>query len=138
MRLQAKAILSDDSDKKQDLEVKADSKSSVNVDISAKSSNKSKVKLPRPAWSLTESAAGELEDELELEDPDDLIEFAKGLDFEKYIDDLEVQTMIDRVKKRIAELERDSTVENQRVADAEIRQAMKSVLESKVLLADLV
>lgn len=35
----------------------------------------------------------------------ELLEFTQGLDFGKYIRDVEVQTMIDQVKKRIAEIE---------------------------------
>lgn len=41
----------------------------------------------------------------EDEEVDDLLSFAKELDFDKYIDDLEVHAMMEQVRKRIAQLE---------------------------------
>jgi hypothetical protein len=88
------------------------------------------VKMPRPAWALSKDAADEkLEERLHDED-EELLEFAKGLDFDKYIDDLEVQTMIDRVQQRVSELEREVTDEKQREAEHGLRQEMK--LQAKV------
>jgi hypothetical protein len=43
--------------------------------------------------------------EAEEQEMDDLLEFAKELDFEKYMGDMEVQAMMERVRKRIQELE---------------------------------
>eukprot|EP00283_Hemiselmis_rufescens_P006869 CAMPEP_0173419114 /NCGR_PEP_ID=MMETSP1357-20121228/1073_1 /TAXON_ID=77926 /ORGANISM="Hemiselmis rufescens, Strain PCC563" /LENGTH=262 /DNA_ID=CAMNT_0014381703 /DNA_START=50 /DNA_END=835 /DNA_ORIENTATION=- len=54
----------------------------------------------KPAWALTEEG---LEDR-ELEEADDLVNFASGLDFDKYIEDYEVRNAIAAVKDRIAEL----------------------------------
>lgn len=42
----------------------------------------------------------------------ELLEFTQGLDFSKYIKDAEVQSMIDQVKRRIAEIERQSESED--------------------------
>lgn len=56
-------------------------------------------------WALTEAAAGEASAEAEDAEMDELLDFARGLDFEKYMGDVEVQTMINQVKRRIEELE---------------------------------
>mmetsp|Transcript_16583 Transcript_16583/g.24951 ORF Transcript_16583/g.24951 Transcript_16583/m.24951 type:complete len:370 (+) Transcript_16583:51-1160(+) len=93
--------------------------------------SKPKTKIPRPAWALTEDAAESALDEKEMEDEDELISFAKGLDFDKYIDDLEVHTMMERVKNRIAQLEREAESEKQREDEAEERAALRMMLEAK-------
>ena len=84
----------------------------------------------RPAWALTEDKAKEAAEKQEEDDTAELLEFAQNLDFDKvgspaplptlsalrltppppprppqYIDDMEVQAMIDQVKTRINELE---------------------------------
>lgn len=59
----------------------------------------------RPAWALTEDKAMAAADKQEEDDTAELLEFAQNLDFDKYIDDMEVQAMIDQVKTRINELE---------------------------------
>lgn len=66
------------------------------------------------------------------EDEDELIAFAKGLDFDKYIDDLEVHTMMERVKARIAQLEHETTEEERRDIEAEERAVMRMQMEAKV------
>ena len=89
------------------------------------------VKMTRPAWALSKDAADEKSEEKISEEDAELIEFAKGLDFDRYIDDLEVQTMMEKVQKRITELERDVVDERQREAEHDSRrQDMK--LQSKV------
>jgi hypothetical protein len=57
--------------------------------------------LTRYACALPQLAAQAKEDE-EL---DDLLSFAKELNFDKYIDDLEVHAMMEQVRKRIKQLE---------------------------------
>merc|ERR1712046_427535 len=59
----------------------------------------------RPMWSVTEDQAKLMTEQKDEDDLGELLEFAKNLDYEKYIDDMEVQTMIDQVKQRIDELE---------------------------------
>ena len=66
-----------------------------------------------------------------FEDEDDLLNFASGLDFEKYIDDLEVHTMMERVKKRINELEREVSEEQKREMEMESRGPIRIKLEAK-------
>eukprot|EP01038_Epipyxis_sp_PR26KG_P012691 gene12691-17016_t len=91
-------------------------------------SKKAQSKSSKPAWALTENAAASAEEEYELDEVDDLIEFAKGLDFDKYIDDVEVQAMMERLRKRIVELEKEVTLEDQKEADNEARIARKALL----------
>lgn len=67
-----------------------------------------------------------------MEDEDELISFAKNLDFDKYIDDLEVHTMMERVKARIAQLERETTADEMREIEAEERAIMRMAMEAKV------
>lgn len=90
-----------------------------------------KAKTNKPAWALTEDKAESATDEKMFEDEDDLLNFASGLDFEKYIDDLEVHTMMERVKKRITELEREVSEEQKREADSEARGPLRLKLEAK-------
>lgn len=71
----------------------------------------------RPAWALTEDKAKEAAEKQEEDDTAELLEFAQNLDFDKYIDDMEVQAMIDQVKTRINELEvmKDEDLEDEEV-----------------------
>lgn len=64
-----------------------------------------KASARRPAWALTEGAAAAAAEEQEAAEVADLLAFTKDLDFDKYIHDMELQTMIDQVMKRIRELE---------------------------------
>lgn len=66
---------------------------------------KSKRASSKPAWALTEKKAVEVEDRQEEDEVEKLLNFTRNLDFEKYIQDAEVQSMIDQVKKRILSLE---------------------------------
>jgi hypothetical protein len=100
-------------------DAKADSKSSV---------ARPKAKMPRPAWALTEDETAAVAEDKELEDEDDLISFANGLDFDRFIDDLEVQTMMEKVKQRIAQLEHESVVEKQRDDEIEERAALRMAM----------
>lgn len=54
----------------------------------------------KPAWAMTETQVEEME-EAEL---NDLLEFAEKLDYEKYIDDLEVRQAVVAVQTRINEI----------------------------------
>ena len=71
------------------------------------------------------------EEEKEMDDEDELMQFAKGLDFDKYIDDLEIKTMMERVQQRIKELERASEDDRQRDAEAEQRAITRAIMEAK-------
>ncbi|CAM9261673.1 unnamed protein product [Chrysoparadoxa australica] len=59
----------------------------------------------RPMWSMTEDKAEALIEAKEEEELEELLAFTKNLDFDKYIRDAEIQSMIDQVKNRITELE---------------------------------
>merc|ERR1711924_200023 len=52
---------------------------------------KSTVDVNKPAWALTEDDAVEREELKEDQDLDQLLDFVGDLDFESYIDDLEVR-----------------------------------------------
>jgi len=54
----------------------------------------------KPKWAYTEDQLKQEEDQ----DVDNLLDFTKNLDYDKYIDDLEVNTMVTALKKRIDEL----------------------------------
>ena len=70
--------------------------------VSAKPVTKKKEhkKVAKPQWAYTEK---QLEEE-EEENVDDLLAFTNNLDYDKYIDDLEVKHMITALKKRIDEI----------------------------------
>jgi hypothetical protein len=62
-----------------------------------------KTNKAKPAWAKTEEQLNkEQEDEI-----DDLIEFAYDLDYEKYMEDLEVRQAIALIKERVAEIKKD-------------------------------
>lgn len=127
MRQIAKSAKQTESDSKPETNSPPKSESK-GVDVAAA---KPKTKMPRPAWALTEDVAEAVEDEKMTEDEDELIAFAKGLDFDKYIDDLEVHTMMERVKARIAQLEHETTEEERRDIEAEERAVMRMQMEAK-------
>lgn len=63
-------------------------------------SNKQKEKLTkksRPAWAMTE----EMKEAKEEEDVDKLLDFASSLDFDQYLDDLEVRAALEQVRDRL-------------------------------------
>lgn len=80
-------------------------------------------KSNKPAWALTENAAAVASEDKEFEDEENLLDFAAGLNFDKYIDDLEIQTMMEKVKKRIMDLEREVVLEEKRQVEAADRAA---------------
>ena len=86
----------------------------------------------KPAWAMTEKAADDQYDDLRLDEENDLLDFAKSLDFDKFIGDVEVQTVMERLRKRISDLERDVATEDLRNSDAEMRAAMRAKLEQMV------
>jgi hypothetical protein len=98
--------------------------SNSGLDAAAKKRAKSG-RASMPMWALTEEKAAEVTAVVEEDEVDDLLEFAKGLDFEKYMGDMEVSTMLATVKARIAELEQmpdeDEEFEKQEVLRGENR-----------------
>lgn len=68
-----------------------------------------KLQSKKPMWALTKEAKDQLEDE----EADELLDFAQNLDFDKYLDDLEVRAALEAVQERIARIE----VENETPED---------------------
>jgi hypothetical protein len=63
----------------------------------------------------------------EFEDDEGLLNFAAGLDFDRYIDDLEIRTMMEKVRKRIMDLEREVSQDEKRVAESEARAKLRAL-----------
>lgn len=101
--------------------------------IPSSSSSKNKKNVNKPAWAYAkeEDASNMLENK-ELEDDEGLLDFASELDFDKYMDDVEIKTMMDAVAKRIGELEVDVKNDDERVREAIIRQALRQQIESQI------
>lgn len=77
---------------------------SASEKLSELEEKKKKVLKSRPMWSLTEGDAKEAVDAKEDADADELMNFAAELDFEKYIEDTEVNAMMEQVEQRVDEL----------------------------------
>eukprot|EP01041_Mallomonas_annulata_P000967 gene967-1875_t len=88
-------------------------------------------KKHRPAWALTEEAAQTSTDEGLNGDEEDLLAFVSGLDYDKYIGDMEVRTMMDRVRQRISELEREIVQDERRGVDAQQRAAKRQQMDGQ-------
>jgi hypothetical protein len=94
---------------------------------------KKKEKDLKPKWAYTEK---QVEDE-EEGDLDDLLAFTNNLDYDKYINDLEVKGMVAALKKRIDELNNQNDEEDdwkKKIVDAWNKEERKSVQPSKVNL----
>lgn len=104
--------------------ITAPSKSSSVVGSSSSSS--------KPAWALTETASIAASDAEELDDEDELLSFAEGLDFDRLIDDMELQSVMDQLKSRISAMEKDAAIKDQR------DEATEDRIEKKKLLAQMV
>jgi hypothetical protein len=70
---------------------------------SAPSSKKPKKGAAKPAWAMTEKQEAAHE-EAEI---DDLLEFAYELDYEKYMEDLEVRQALAVIKERVKDMKQD-------------------------------
>jgi len=94
---------------------------------------KKKEEKEKPKWAYTEK---QLEDE-EEEDVDTLLEFTNNLDYDKYIDDLEVKHMIAALKKRINDIrsKEEESWKNNIVEEWNKEEEKKAVQPSKVDLS---
>lgn len=75
----------------------------------------------RPVWAMSEKQTEEkgLENGDELDQDElDLLNFANSIDFDKVINDIEVQTMLEKLQQRVLDLEKDILVDEQRATDA--------------------
>lgn len=89
----------------------------------------------KPAWAMTEQAAEGQDEELQRGEEEELLDFARGLDFDRYIGDVEVQAVMERLRRRISDLEREVAMEDMRHADADTRAALRAKLEQMVSLS---
>lgn len=78
-----------------------------------KAHNKASKRKVKPLWALTQTDAAAVEAQAEENEVNELLAFTKDLDFDKYIHDAEVQIMIDQVKRRIQELEKQEAIDEQ-------------------------
>ena len=121
MRLLAKEIQSDDAQPETNSPAQAEAKEVSSV---AKAMSK------RPAWAQTEEvarAANEDKDELDLDDDEGLLDFASNLNFENVIGDIEVRSMMQKLKERIASLEHDITQDDLRAGESSQRAQMREL-----------
>ena len=109
-----------------------DFKETKEINLESKADSKSSKSYNKPAWALTKEAADDVKSYKEINEEEELIEFAKSLDFDRYIDDIEVQTMVEKLRRRIVELEKEVVLEDQREADAEERANRREMLELMV------
>ena len=72
------------------------------LDSESKPKEKEKEK-EKPKWALTEEQA----EQAENEEADELLQFVHGLDYDAFIDDLEVRQALEIVKERIEEIKKD-------------------------------
>ena len=119
----------------------SDTKADKKVTKSKKNKNK------KPAWAKSEKdtttsiAASETDTELaDLvgtenadEELDELLDFAQGLNYKKYLNDMEIKTMMEQVRKRIVDLERQVNQEEKRDNDVAVDKARKEILALKEL-----
>lgn len=80
--------------------------------------------LSRPMWALTAKQAEAAEEQADNDNADDLVDFAQNLDFDKYIHDAEVSSLIENVRARIQELE-DSDAKSDASADRRLAADVK-------------
>jgi hypothetical protein len=102
---------------------------SISSSSEAKDYQKIKNLGAKPAWALTEEKAEYASDAKALREEDELLNFAKSLNYDKYISDMEVKFMMERLRKRIEDLEKDISLEDQRENDAEMRAARREMME---------
>jgi len=82
-------------------------------------------KSSRPKWALTEEAVEELDDI----EADELVDFAKDLDFESFLDDLEVQSALKAAKSRIDNLKKNRAESK---VDDELSEGWSDVLSDTI------
>ncbi|EAS01924.2 hypothetical protein TTHERM_00787300 (macronuclear) [Tetrahymena thermophila SB210] len=86
-------------------------------------SGKKEVKKPskkdtKPKWAYTEKQLEEDEDK----ECDDLLDFVNNLDYDQYINDLEVQSMVKAIKNRIHELQDKENWKENAIHDIKIKK----------------
>ena len=72
-------------------------------------------KISRPAWSLTESDAENVKNDLEVREEKMLMNFVEDLDFERYCGDMELGVLMKQVKERIHKLQKEKNIDESRL-----------------------
>ena len=90
----------------------------------------------KPAWAMTESVAKEVEGKEMEEEEEDLLAFAEGLDYDKYEDDLELKVLMDQVKARIQDLEKDGEMDEKALQNLLDRELEKAIAADKAAMDD--
>lgn len=136
MREVARSVLHESKQPSNDNLLSADSKhvgpesdSPSAKEIQAQAKGVAMAATKKPAWAMTEAIAGNISEAKQQEEEDELLDFAKSLDYDRYISDMEVKLMMERLRKRIQDLEKEVEVEDQREVDAESRAAKREMLE---------
>lgn len=102
------------------------------AEIKSQKSKKASEKPPKaerkkPAWALTEQEAEEIKEQ----EVDDLLDFAYQLDYEKYIDDLEVRQALAVLKERVHEIKRDANWKANFAAKKPARKEAEDAAETR-------
>lgn len=85
----------------------------------------------RPAWAMTEKTFESKHEEKKQQEEDELLNFVDNLDYEKVIEDIEVKVMLEKLEKRVIELEKEVQQEemNNNNNSSESRLARKEMIE---------
>jgi hypothetical protein len=78
----------------------------------------------KPKWALTEESAIKEAESKTNDEENDLLNFVDSLNINKYLEDIEVQTMIDKIKLRISELQKEVMVEEKIDEDRRIEKIL--------------
>lgn len=85
----------------------------------------------KPAWALTEKLADAkiaAAEDKDFNDEEGLLDFAAGLNYDRFIEDVEVKTLMANLAQRIAQLESEVKEDSNREMDAEERKARRELL----------
>eukprot|EP00003_Mantamonas_plastica_P005073 TRINITY_DN14058_c0_g1_i1.p1 TRINITY_DN14058_c0_g1~~TRINITY_DN14058_c0_g1_i1.p1 ORF type:complete len:465 (+),score=133.55 TRINITY_DN14058_c0_g1_i1:62-1396(+) len=96
----------------------------------SKGGKKKKKPQSKPAWAMTEDQIEEKEEE-EIEE---LLDFCESLDYEKYVNDLEIQMMMDAIQSKVLELELQNLMEEENLVDENGDLLDAETLEQKMEL----
>lgn len=88
--------------------------------VAAKASQKRGKSKAKPVWLVPPSEGKEDVEEAGSKEEEALLSFVKDLNFDKFVGDLEVKTMMERVRDRIRVLEREVQVEVDREKELEV------------------
>jgi hypothetical protein len=96
------------------------------------SNNQSKVsEKKKPAWAMAKDnsdKAGESSDDELLEDSEGLLSFAENLDYAKTIINIETQMVMEKLKSRINEIEKEMDNDEKQEKAVELRNAKREML----------